>query len=170
MPQEAQSDVRLALIQGFLLLTLCLALPNLLEPDAGVLGRVGNGQARPMLVLHTVRQVLVQLSDLVVPVLEELVPFDHEGVGLQLLHCDDLRELRVDRHRVKLRVAQLSLQIVVLLDQLVDVLALLLKLLVPDAQVVPQIVNDLHKLLFVFAAGHRSTASSPTTLLSSTGS
>ena len=82
-----------------------------------------------------------------------MVAFDHLEVRVELLHRDDLGELRVDRDLVELCLAKFALEILVLLLQLGHVERLLFVLLVTQSQVIPQLLDNLQQLLFILGSG-----------------
>lgn len=96
-----------------------------------------------MLLLDTVAQVSIQLADLIASVLEEVILFDHGEISVKLLHGGDLCQLGLNRDLRELSCTQFLLQVFVLLLNLVQVVLLISILLIPESEVVPEIINDL---------------------------
>ena len=88
--------------------------------------------------------------------LEKLIAFNYCEVLIKLLHGDDLRQLGLNSYLIKLCLAQLLLEVVILQSEFFSVFSLFSVFFIAKAQVISEVIDYLQKLLFVFSPGTTS--------------
>ena len=99
--------------------TLSFTLANFFKPDSGIFGSIGDWETRFVLLFHTIAKVSVELANLVFPLLKELTAAKYlREVLINLFDLSHGVQFCLDRKLAQLLLSQLSLQIVILLFEL----------------------------------------------------